>query len=160
MSTDASPPKHIMRRGIGVAGALVLMTAFGCSENTSPAPLTLESVAGRYVLESVGGKSLPAPGPIICFLQGCSEPGLVTAGSFEIGNPTPGTWTSQVTTRSQVPVVEYTNIRTGQATIHANRSLVLEEEAGPGFTGPWEGSLKGDILVINFLAAHSFRKVY
>lgn len=137
-----------------------LTVPIACSEPvTPPQPVTMQAITGRYQLEKVGGKPLPAYGPVLCFLEGCGAPYLITDGYLEIGKLGPSTWSMTLSMRdANAPFAEYTGIRSGTLTVDAYGRLALQEEGPIGGPG-WEGAVAGDVLTVRIFAEYTFRRL-
>lgn len=131
-----------------------------CSDATAPAtPVTLELLSGRYKLEKFDGNSIPTNGPVICFLAGCGEPYMITAGYFEIGKTGASNWTSAITTRDGAPpFAEYTAERSGSFELDLYGRLTFYDES-PNLVTQWrEGALKDDVLSVSGFGKYTFRR--
>ena len=143
------------RRSMQWVALIASTVGMACSEPfTPPPPVTLEAVAGRYQLERVGKNTLPAYGPVICFLVGCGTPYFVTAGSLEIAG---STFTLTTSTRdANAPFTEWTGTRSGTISVDARGQLELREE--DLFVNVWSGEIEKDLVTVHIFAPYTFRR--
>ena len=149
-----------MKQSKQIARSLLIITltlTAACSDPASHTPnVTLETIAGRYQLESVGGKQLPvAQG--FCTIEWCGVVSTVTGGYLEIGMAGSDSWTRVITTRSDFPPYDHSTTRSGKLSVDYYGRLTLNVASAEPQT--WDGAFADGIVTISEFGPYRYRRI-
>ena len=129
----------------------------GCSDPATHTPnVTLETIAGRYRLESVSGKQLPVLQGF-CTIEGCGVAFAITGGHLEIGTEGSNSWRRETSVRTDFPPYEHTTVQRGTLTVDYYGKLTFSTVNPEGQT--LYGAFADAVVTVSEFGTYGYRRI-